>query len=92
LLHQKDTIINYIRDTNKKLIQQITDIELPSLHRYLSVKFTSIKTLDLKCYTCNTFLGKNKKSLAAHRKNCISKYNETLVTDTIKDDLSVKKS
>ena len=39
-LHKKESVINYIRDTNKKLLQQILDIELPSLHTYLSSNLT----------------------------------------------------
>ena len=76
-LNQKETVINYIRDTNKRLIQQILDIELPSLHKYLSSKFATTKTLDLKCNICNKFTGKNNKSLASHKKTCTSKSNDS---------------
>ena len=69
-LNQKETLINYIRDTNKRVIQQIIDIELPSLHKYLSSKFATTKTLDLKCNICDKFTGKNNKSLASHKKTC----------------------
>jgi len=69
-LHKKETVINYIRDTNKKLIQQILDIELPSLHTYLSSKFDSTKALDFTCNICHNFTGKNNKSLASHKKAC----------------------
>lgn len=82
-LNQKETVINYIRDTNKRLIQQILDIELPSLHKYLSSKFATTKTLDLKCNVCNKFTGKNNKSLASHKKTCTNKV-ETLI-DTLID-------
>ena len=80
-INQKETIINYIRDTNKKLIQQLLDIELPSLHKYLSSKFATTKTLDLKCNICNKFTGKNNKSLASHKKTCSIKKND--YTDSI---------
>ena len=76
-LNQKETVINYIRDTNKRLIQQILDIELPSLHKYLSAKFATTKTLDLKCNICNKFTGKNNKSLASHKKACSLKKNDS---------------
>lgn len=69
-LHKKESVINYIRDTNKKLLQQILDIELPSLHTYLSSKFNSIKALDFTCNICHNFTGKNNKSLASHKKAC----------------------
>ena len=72
-LNQKETVINYIRDTHKRLIQQILDIELPCMHKYLSSKFATTKTLDLRCNICNKFTGKNNKSLASHKKTCITR-------------------
>ena len=77
-LNQKETIINYIRDTNKRLIQQILDIELPSLQKYLSAKFATTKTLDLKCDICHKFTGKNNKSIASHKKSCAIKTQDSL--------------
>jgi len=87
-LNQKETVINYIRDTNKRVIQQILDIELPSLHKYLASKFASTKTLDLKCNICNNFTGKNNKSLASHKKACVNKKNEHI--DSTDSDEHVK--
>ena len=72
-LNQKETIINYIRETNKKLVQQILDMELPSLNNFLTTTFVTTKTLDLKCSICNKFTGKNNKSLASHKKSCSKK-------------------
>ena len=69
-INQKETLINFIKDTNKKIINQITDFELPSLNKLLSTKFASTKTLDLKCYICNKFTGTNSKSLSAHKNKC----------------------
>jgi hypothetical protein len=85
-LNQKETLINYIRDTNKRVIQQILDIELPSLHKYLSSKFATTKTLDLKCNICDKFTGKNNKSLASHKKSCTIKNtisDESPVNETV---------
>jgi hypothetical protein len=93
-LNQKETIINYIRDTNKKLIQTILDIELPTLHKYLSSKFASTNTIDLKCNICEKFTGKNNKSIASHKKTCSTKTsddNEILNNKRIKK-LNVNKS
>jgi hypothetical protein len=95
-LNQKETIINYIRDTNKRLIQQILDIELPSLHKYLSSKFATTKTLDLKCNICNKFTGKNNKSLASHKKTCTIKSptltDDNIIEPTVDEITSVKPS
>jgi hypothetical protein len=87
-LNQKETVINYIRDTNKRLIQQILDFELPSLHKYLSSKFATTKTLDLKCHMCNKFTGKNNKSLASHKKTCSTKITESCESPDISDSNS----
>jgi hypothetical protein len=82
-LNQKETIINYIRDTNKRLIQQILDVELPSLHKYLASKFATTKTIDLKCNICEKFTGKNNKSLASHKKTCLMRKTLIDSADTL---------
>ena len=69
-INQKDTLINFIKETNKKIFNQITNIELPCLHKYLSTKFASTKTLNLICDKCNIFTGINSKSLSAHKTKC----------------------
>ena len=74
-LNQKETLINLIRETNKKIISQITDIELPSLQKLLSSKFASTKTLDLKCDICSKFTGSNLKSLSIHKRKCSTNKN-----------------
>ena len=78
-LNQKETLINFIKESNKKIINQITDIELPSLHKLLASKFASTKTLNLKCDICNKFTGTNSKSLASHKNKCLrNKKNEEI--------------
>jgi hypothetical protein len=74
-INQKETLINFIKDTNKKIINQITDFEFPSLNKLLSTKFASTKTLDLKCNICNKFTGTNSKSLSAHKNKCKNNNN-----------------
>jgi hypothetical protein len=84
-LNQKETLINLIRETNKKIISQITDIELPSLQKLLSSKFASTKTLDLKCDICNKFTGSNLKSLSIHKRKCSTNNNNNNKEDTGSD-------
>lgn len=48
-------------------------IQLPSLERYLDTKFANIKKSGYACEMCEAFVGKNKKSLAAHQKKCKGK-------------------
>ena len=90
-LNQKETLINFIKESNKKIINQITDIELPSLHKLLSTKFASTKTLNLKCEICNKFTGSNSKSLAAHKTKCIPSKNTEDSSSSEKSEI-VKKN
>jgi hypothetical protein len=91
-LNQKETLVNFIKDTNKKIINQITDLELPSLHKLLSTKYASTKTLDLKCDLCNKFTGINSKSLSAHKNKCKGNDSETKEEsfNDIKEDINQK--
>jgi hypothetical protein len=70
-LNQKETLINFIKESNKKIINHLNDLELPSLHKLLATKYASTKTLNLKCEICNNFTGVNSKSLAAHKTKCV---------------------
>jgi hypothetical protein len=70
-LNQKETLMNFIKESNKKILNHLNDLELPSLHKLLSTKYASTKTLNLKCEICNNFTGLNSKSLAAHKNKCI---------------------
>ena len=90
-LNQKETVINFIKESNKKIINQITDIELPSLHKLLSTKFPSTKTLNLKCDKCNNFTGTNSKSLAAHKTKCIPIKNTEDSSSSEKNEIVKKK-
>jgi len=91
-LNQKETVINFIKESNKKIINQITDIELPSLHKLLSTKFASTKTLNLKCDKCNNFTGTNSKSLAAHKSKCIPNKNTEDSPSSEKSDIVKQKN
>jgi hypothetical protein len=85
-LNQKETLLNLIKDSNRKIMNQITDLELPSLHKLLSIKFASTKTLDLKCNKCNKFTGLNLKSLAKHKAHCKGEDTSDQSEESIKDD------
>ena len=70
-INQKETLMNFIKESNKKILNHLNDLELPSLHKLLATKYASTKTLNLKCELCNNFTGINSKSLAAHKNKCI---------------------
>ena len=70
----KETIINMIKDSNKKIIDEIKSIYIPSLEKYLNTKFGSDK-ITYTCDVCNLFVANSKKSLSSHKrsKECKSK-------------------
>lgn len=82
-LNQRDAIKMYINDTNKKLISQLYDMELPNLNNILLSKFTIVQDVNLTCDICKKFVGINKKSLSKHKQSCIKKDN-IIYEDSIK--------
>jgi hypothetical protein len=85
-LNQRDAIKMYINDTNKKLISQLYDMELPNLNNILLSKFTITQDVNLTCDICKKFVGINKKSLSKHKQSCRKKEVEN--NDTFKDESS----
>ena len=79
-LNQRDAIKNYINDTNKKLISNLYDMELPNLNNILLSKFTLTQDTNLTCLICKKFVGINKKSLSKHKQTC-AKNNNNIVSD-----------
>ena len=79
-LNQRDAIKNYINDTNKKLISNLYDMELPNLNNILLSKFTLTQDTNLTCLICKKFVGINKKSLSKHKQTCAknNNHNETV--------------
>lgn len=75
-LNQRDAIKNYINDTNKKLISQLYEMELPNLNNILLTKFTIVQDVNLTCNICRKFVGLNKKSLSKHMQSCKKKENQ----------------
>ena len=68
---KKETFMTYLRESNKKSIEMLTDMELPTLANYLSTKFATTKLNNYVCNICNEFVGKNRMSLASHKKKCV---------------------
>lgn len=68
--------IDHIKESTKKTIQYIEEIELKTLNDYLSSKFSFKNNNKLRCDNCKTFVGTNAKSLAAHQRKCKNKITE----------------
>jgi hypothetical protein len=86
VISQKETIINLVKEFQKKIIISIDDIKLPSLQKIVYNYFPSNKILQtITCNRCNIFVAKSKSSLAAHHKSCI--YKNEIVVNTIIDTI-----
>jgi len=69
-LLKRDLTLNHIKESTKKTIQYIEEMELKNLNNYLSSKFSFKNSSTLKCTLCNNFIGTNLKSLAVHKRKC----------------------
>ena len=69
-LLKRDLTLNHIKESTKKTIQYIEELELKNLNNYLSSKFSFKNSSTLKCNLCNNFIGTNLKSIAAHKRKC----------------------
>lgn len=81
-VNQRDGLVMVLRDFNKKMTSQIEDIQFPTLDKYLSQKYASVKARCLVCDLCGDFIARNKQSLSAHKRGC-AKTNGKPPSDTI---------
>ena len=72
-INKRTLAITHIKESHKKTLQFVEEMELRSLNEFLSTKFTFDQTKSLKCSHCNNFIGTNKKSLTVHIRRCIKK-------------------
>ena len=70
---QKDSMITFLKDFQKKMTNQIEELKLPVLDKYLESHFAYVKTRCFLCDICNTFNAGSKQSLSAHKRGCIKK-------------------
>lgn len=68
-ISQKESIVFNLKENNKKIIQQIEDLNLNELTIYLNNKFPSLQNSKWGCEICNESFVK-KTSLNAHKKKC----------------------
>ncbi len=89
----KETIINIIKDSQKRIIDEVKILSIPSLDKYLFSKFGSSKTT-YPCKICNLFIGNCERSLRSHQKGkeCKSKINNSQIQITeSKEETSTRK-
>jgi hypothetical protein len=73
-INQKEMIMNYMKDYQKKMFSQMDDFKFPALDKYLSTKYTTTPHKQgFKCDLCKMFNANNLKALAAHKRGCSRK-------------------
>lgn len=70
LISKKTLLSDHLKDSYKKSISFLEDIELKTLNTFLSTHFSFLQSNSLKCNYCNKFIGTNKKSLSVHQRKC----------------------
>jgi hypothetical protein len=79
LVTQKLNLIQSIRKSQHDIITQVQKLDLPELTKYLDKKFANTGKTGLLCDICHVYLGKNPRSLAAHKRRCVPT-NHTIET------------
>ena len=78
-ISQKEALIGVYKDCQKKVLSQIDEVRFPCLDKYLSTKFTTqIQKQGFKCDLCKAFNANNLKALAAHKRGCVRKNNNSI--------------
>jgi len=70
---QKEIISNAIKESQKKILVQLDDLNFPSLAKFLSTKFSASIKQGFKCDLCRVFTVNTLKGLAAHKRGCSRK-------------------
>ena len=74
-LHQKVSMCEVIKETQRKLNQQVDDMKFPFLEGYLSTHYCApLRSSGLKCDVCSKYNANNLKALAAHKRGCLRKH------------------
>lgn len=87
-VQKKLMFIDTFKDSQKRLLALIDDIQFPCLKKFITQKHGSIMNNDcqkITCNICNNFDAVNNKSLAAHQRGCRKKMaqrkDDTIVVD-----------
>jgi hypothetical protein len=79
-IEKRTVAINHIRESSKKSINFIEELELMNLNKLFCSNSIFNNTSTLKCNYCE-FIGTNLKSIAAHRRKC--KYKPEDIIESI---------
>jgi hypothetical protein len=71
-ISQKNTLIDTVKEYNKKILSQIECCQFKSLNTFLSDKYSIPTQISgFICNLCTKYSGHNLKALAAHRRGCM---------------------
>jgi len=76
-IERKSSIIDILKDFQKKINAEVDEIKFPCLSKYLVSKCGSILNNEneiIICNICNKFEATNNRSLGAHQKGCRKKH------------------
>lgn len=83
-ISQKEIMTNIIKETQKKMMNQLDEFKFPGLDKYLSTKFAAVtRKTGLKCDLCKNFNAHNLKALAAHKRGCQRKQPSAVVCQPV---------
>ena len=80
-IERKSSILDILKEFNKKLTVEVEEIKFPTLSKLLVSKCGSILNNEnetIICNLCNQFEAANNKSLSAHQRACRKKYSITV--------------
>ena len=79
----KDKVLNEARDFYNNTKKNLEAMQFTCLHKFLSTKFATEKSLDYYCSACDQGF-KNNRALAAHRKSKSCKASPNYVEPVVK--------
>ena len=71
-IKNKESMANYIRETQKKLLAHLDDIQLPELFKLIAEKYASAHNQVHECDQCRQSFS-TKRGLASHKKAHVAK-------------------
>ena len=70
-MNQKNSVVEVMKESQKKMISQLDELRFPYLDKFLSTKYSMpVQKAGLKCDVCKLFNANNLKALAAHKRGC----------------------
>ena len=81
-LSQKYNLLQIIKDNHKRTLEHLDEFKFPALEKYLSKKYGILPQVSGQhvCDVCNIYCSTNARSVAAHRKGCVRKTDNIVIT------------